>query len=299
MAVTINSAWDAKLYRQQKEKARKSINSAWDAQKYYETYGGNGQSGNWNSPLRNVGAYGYTYNPKTHSWEKSYCNTSAVKIQTSYSSPSLSNIGGSGGGGSSGGSGGSSSSSALSQTGVVNSNNSATSDSKTSAEKEYIEVEFNTLTGECEIVPNSKSLRLKVGDTVTLKGVGKYLSGLYFISEIKKSISTSDGLKISLVLIKNGFGDSLKKAAPIVATTPARSNEADVSKLVVNNSIKVGDKVKIVGSDAVYSNAHDGVKVPEWVKQQELTVDALSDDGKRARLLPIWSWTYIKYLKHV
>ena len=293
MAVTINSAWDAKLYQQQKEKARKSINSAWDAQKYHETYGGNGQSGNWNSPLRNVGAYGYTYNLKTHSWDKSYGNSSTVKAQTSYSSSSLSNSGRS-----SGSSGGSSSSSALSQTGVVNSNNSATSDSKTSAEKDYIEVEFNTLTGECEIVPNSKSLRLKVGDTVTLKGVGKYLSGLYFISEIKKSISTSDGLKISLVLIRNGFGNSLKKAAPIV-TTPARSNEADVSKLVVNNSIKVGDKVKIVGSDAVYSNAHDGVKVPEWVKQQELTVDALSDDGKRARLLPIWSWTYIKYLKHV
>ena len=295
MAVTINSAWDAKLYQQQKEKARKSINSAWDAQKYHETYGGNGQSGNWNSPLRNVGAYGYTYNPKTRSWEKSYGNTSTVKAQTSYSSSSLSNSGG----GSSGGSGGSSSSSALSQTGVVNSNNSATSDSKTSAEKEYIEVEFNTLTGECEIVPNSKSLRLKVGDTVTLKGVGKYLSGLYFISEIKKSISISDGLKISLVLIRNGFGNSLKKAAPIVVTTPARSEEVNVSKLVVNNSIKVGDKVKIVGSDAVYSNASDGVKVPEWVKQQELTVDALSDDGKRARLLPIWSWTYIKYLKHV
>lgn len=294
MAVTINSAWDAKLYQQQKEKARKSINSAWDAQKYHETYGGNGQSGNWNSPLRNVGAYGYTYNPKTHSWDKSYGNSSTVKAQTSYSSSSLSNSGRS-----SGSSGGSSSSSALSQTGVVNSNNSATSDSKTSAEKKYIEVEFNTLTGECEIVPNSKSLRLKVGDTVTLKGVGKYLSGLYFISEIKKSISTSDGLKISLVLIRNGFGNSLKKAAPIVVTTPARSEEVNVSKLVVNNSIKVGDKVKIVGSDAVYSNASDGVKVPEWVKQQELTVDALSDDGKRARLLPIWSWTYIKYLKHV
>lgn len=292
MAVTINSAWDAKLYQQQKEKARKSINSAWDAQKYYETYGGNGKSGNWNSPLRNVGAYGYSYNPKTRNWDKSYCNTNTVKVQTSYSSSSFSNSGG-------GSSGGSSSSSALSQTGVVNSNNSATSDSKTSAEKDYIEVEFNTLTGECEIVPNSKSLRLKVGDTVTLKGVGKYLSGLYFISEIKKSISTGDGLKISLVLIRNGFGDSLKKAAPIVVTTPARSNEADISKLVVNNSIKVGDKVKIVGSDAVYSNASDGVKVPEWVKQQELTVDALSDDGKRARLLPIWSWTYIKYLKHI
>lgn len=288
MAVTINSAWDAKLYQQQKEKARKSINSAWDAQKYYETYGGNGKSGNWNSPNRNTGKCSYTYNPETRNWNKSYSNPETLKVNTSQNSSTLSN---------NGSVGSSSSSSALSQTGVVNSNNSADSDSKTSAEKDYIDIEFNTLIGECEVVPSPKVLKLKVGDTITLKGLGKYLSGLYFISEIKKSISTSDGLKISLVLIRNGFGDSLKKSAPIVVNT--RSNEADVSKLVVNNSIKVGDKVKIVGSDAVYSNAHDGVKVPEWVKQQELTVDALSDDGKRARLLPIWSWTYIKYLKHV
>ena len=62
---------------------------------------------------------------------------------------------------------------------------------------------------------------------------------------------------------------------------------------------KVGDKVKIVGDNATYANAYDGVKVPNWVKQQVLTVDAISSDGNRARVNPIWSWTYVKYLKLV
>ena len=56
--------------------------------------------------------------------------------------------------------------------------------------------------------------------------------------------------------------------------------------------------MKIVG-DAVYSNAHDGVKVPEWVKKKTLTVDGISKDGTRVRLMPIWSWTYIKYVQKV
>ena len=282
MAVRINSPWDLKLYNQKKETARKSINSASDANKYFETYGGNGQSGNWNQVNNNNSAY--SYNSATRKWEQaSTPKTATPKVSTS--SSSMSN------------SGGASSSGALSQAGVSNTGNSSTSSSRTSAEKDYIEVEFNTLTGSCKILPTKTSLKLKVGDTVTLQGIGKYLSGLYFISGITRTISDS-GYEMTLQLIRNGFGDSLKKAK---ANTSTKANTAkkDTSKNVVNNSFKVGDKVRIVGKDAVYSNASDGVKVPEWVKSETLTVDALSDDKKRARLTPIWSWTYVKYLKHI
>ena len=104
---------------------------------------------------------------------------------------------------------------------------------------------------------------------------------------------------MSLVLYKIGFGDNLKSTSNSVTTTPAnngRPTEVDTTKNVVTTAIKVGSKVKIVG-DAIYSNAHEGVKVPNWVKQEEHTVDALSEDGARARLKEIWSWTYVKYLK--
>lgn len=160
------------------------------------------------------------------------------------------------------------------------------------AESEYIEVEYNTLQGELSIVPTDNSLKIKVGDTIKLKGVGKYLSGLYFVSEIKRTIG-SDGYNQTLTVIKTGFGDSLKK--PSQTDTTTRSEEVPKT----SGDFKVGDKVKIVGDDAVYSNASDGVKVPDWVKEQILTIDALSDDGTRARLNPIWSWTYTKFLQKV
>jgi hypothetical protein len=288
MAVRINSPWDLKLYNREKETARKKINSASDARHYFETYGGNGQSGNWNNITTNNA---YSYNAITRKWEQA---STKKTVNTTASTSSMSNSSGS-----------SSSGGALSQTGVSNSGNSSTSSSRTSAEKDYIEVEFNTLTGSCKILPTKNSIKLKVGETVTLQGIGKYLSGLYFIAGITRTISES-GYEMTLQLIRNGFGDSLKKAKAnntTTATKPkaksANTAKKDTSKNVVNNSFKVGDKVKIVGNDAVYSNASDGVKVPDWVKKETLTIDGLSDDKKRARLTPIWSWTYVKFLKHI
>lgn len=164
-------------------------------------------------------------------------------------------------------------------------------DSKTAAQKEYIEVEFNTLTGDLTLTSTEKSIRIKVNDTIKVEGLGKYLSGLYFVTSIKRTLNKDSGYTHTLSLLKNGFGSSLKKAQK-----PVETRKTEVPK--TSPEIKVGDSVKIVG-DAVYSNAHDGVKVPEWVKKKTLTVDGISKDGTRVRLMPIWSWTYIKYVQKV
>ena len=168
-------------------------------------------------------------------------------------------------------------------------------DSKTQAEKEYIEIELNTLVGEVNVVPSKKSIKLKVNNTVTISGVGSYLSGDYFISAIKRSISRDSGYSQSMTVIKNGFGDKLKQPkVESSSTTPETNRQDPVEKSAP--AFKVGDTVKIVG-DAIYSNAHEGVKVPEWVKKQTLTIKQISSDGARALLMPITSWTYIKFLQ--
>ena len=277
MAIVINSAWDAKCFYEEKEKARRSINSAWDAQCFYETYGGNGYAGNWGShewaaKRASLGTT-YTYNAALRMWTKQGSmsfNTDSLKLNLSTSKGGFS---GGSGLGFSGGSGG--------------------------AEKEYIDVEFNTLTGDVELIPTKNNMKLKAGQTVEFRGIGKYLSGLYFIAEIKRKIDKDNGFSMTATLYKNGFGDTLKSTVP-PAKSPAQDNrveKVDTSKNTVNNKFKVGDKVKIVGDDAVYANAHDGVKVPNWVKQQVLTIDAISEDGARVRLNPIWSWTYTKFIK--
>lgn len=163
-------------------------------------------------------------------------------------------------------------------------------DSKKEADKQYIEAEFNVLTGEMSLTPTSKSIRIKVNDTVRVEGLGKYLSGLYFVSAISRTISKDSGYAHSFTLIKNGFGDSLKKAQP--------SSEPETRKEEVPKSaseLKVNDTIKIVGDDAVYSNAHNGVRVPAWVKKKTLVVQQVSEDESRVLLMPINSWTYARF----
>lgn len=298
MAIIINSAYDARQFQKEKEEARKHINSNWDALRYYETFGGNGFAGNWGSPTRYTGEFTYVYNPRTRKWTKQatyHFNTKSFDF--SFDSKSFSS--GLGGGSFTGGSSG-----AISQAGVVNSNNNAATSSKTDAEKEYIDIEFNTLTGEITVLPTPSNMKLKVGDTITLQGVGQFLSGLYFISEIKRTISNDNAYSMSLILFKNGFGDSLKSSFDSSSTTTnivnsGRPAEKDITNNSVLSSLKVGDKVRIVGDDATYANAYDGVKVPEWVKQEILTVDYITEDRTRVRLNPIWSWTYLKYVQLV
>lgn len=167
-------------------------------------------------------------------------------------------------------------------------------DSKAEADKKYIETEFNTLTGELSLTPSKKSLRIKVNDTVEISGVGSYLSGKYFVSAVKRSLTKDGGYSQTLTVMKNGFGDSLKKPKE---SSDKTNREDAVSKSAT--SFKVGDSVKIVGNDAVYSNASEGVKVPAWVKQKTLTVKQVSSDGARVLLMPIFSWTYVKYVQKV
>lgn len=185
-------------------------------------------------------------------------------------------------------------------------------DTKTSAEKEYIDTEFRTLEGEAVVVPSNKAIRLKVNNTVRFEGLGRYLSGDYFVSAIKRTISKDGGYSQTLTVIKNGFGESLKKAYSNATGSDYRYSSdtaPDTSGAVVDrkvpvekessSAIKEGDNVQIVGENAVYSNAHEGVKVPAWVKKKVLTVKQFSSDGNRVLLMPINSWTYLTYVKKV
>lgn len=174
-----------------------------------------------------------------------------------------------------------------------NSNPKSKVDSKKKADKEYIEAEFNTLTGDMTLTATEKSIRIKVNDTVRIEGLGKYLSGLYFVTSIRRTLSKDGGYSHTLSLLKNGFGNSIKSGAK--SEEVARKPEVTPK----STEIKVGDSVKIVGDNAVYSNAHDGVKVPKWVKKKTHTIRQVSKDGTRVLLREINSWTYIKFIQKV
>jgi len=185
------------------------------------------------------------------------------------------------------------------------------------AKKEYIEIEYTTLEGEANVLPTSKTIRLEQGKTVTLTGLGKYLSGQYYIEKVKRSINNGNGYSQSCLFVKTGFGDSLKggggrasdggmvRPSPSGIQTPQQSigiNRplADEVKKNKPSDIQVNKKVKFVDDNATYALAYDGVKVPEWVRNKDdLTVSKVSEDGAMVLLQPINSWTYTKYIREV
>lgn len=77
------------------------------------------------------------------------------------------------------------------------------------AKKDLMEKELLTLVGDIAVHITSDTLSMKVTDVITLKGLGRFLSGDYLITGIKKHISTS-GFSITLTVIKTGFGNSVK-----------------------------------------------------------------------------------------
>lgn len=164
------------------------------------------------------------------------------------------------------------------------------------ANKEQSVLEYNTLEGDVTLKASVGVLKVKENTTVDIEGVGDYLSGLYYVSGVTYSLDSSSGFGMTCTVVKTGFGDSLKSGN---TSTPQAGVREEPIEVKSDTTIKVGDSVRIVGDDAVYSNASQGVKVPNWVKQKTLTVQQLSSDGTRALLQPIFSWTYLKYIQKV
>lgn len=139
-----------------------------------------------------------TYNPTTGKWSSSGGGTS-----------SHNNSGGSNKRPSSG-SGNTKPSS--SSGGNMTSSNSNPNSSTGSAEKKYNTIEYNILTGQLKFIATPETIKLKAGDTVKLNGLGKYLSGLYFVQDVTRQIS-KEGYSHSATVIKTDFGNSLKKTS--------------------------------------------------------------------------------------
>ena len=84
-------------------------------------------------------------------------------------------------------------------------------------EKQYNEIELNTLEGTLSVLPTEDTIKVNAGDTVTLEGIGRFLSGNYYVKDVSRSNSTS-GFSLTWTVIKTDFGKSLKSESPKVET---------------------------------------------------------------------------------
>lgn len=137
--------------------------------------------------------YSYTYDPKTKKW----ILNSETYVEDSEITPTNSTDSG---------------------TDYFNDNesdgtlSSTSTDSDSSVgvvEKQYNQIQLNTLSGQLAYIPNEKTIKLKAGDTVLLTGLGKYLSGRYYVKEITRTVN-GNGYSHSATVIRTDFGDKLK-----------------------------------------------------------------------------------------
>ena len=150
----------------------------------------------------------YTYNPRTGTWSKT---TSGSKDTGSTTTTSGSNNSGSTTTTKTGGSNNpsTSSSSSSSSSGNLTASTGDNKSSIGSTEQKYNYIEINTLVGQLAFIVTEETIKLTAGDTVKLEGLGKYLSGNYYVKEMNRNIS-SNGYSHNAIVIKTDFGTSLK-----------------------------------------------------------------------------------------
>ena len=171
--------------------------------------------------------------------------------------------------------GGGSSSSKSNKSGSKSSSNSKSGDNLTASssskndssgqvEKKYNYIEVNTLSGTLNFIVNEDTIKLKAGDTVKLNGLGKYLSGNYYVKDITRQISSS-GYSHSATLIKTDVGSSLK------TSTKSKDKKKPVKKVTSSPSkstaqrtytVKKGDCLwniakKFYGNGSAYTKIYD------------------------------------------
>lgn len=122
---------------------------------------------------------------------------------------------------------------------------SSTSDKNNSAgsvEKKYNEIEINTLTGTLNFIVTEETIKLRAGDTVKIQGIGKYLSGNYYVQDITRQIS-SNGYSHSATLIRTDFGNSLKMhtSSSSKKSEKSVSSSSQASDAKRTYTVKTGD----------------------------------------------------------
>lgn len=174
----------------------------------------------------------YTYDPATGEWTKSTSNSS---------------------GGSDNKNGGDN----------LTSSNSDKESSAGSVEKQYNTIEINTLSGALSFIVTEETIKLRAGDTVKIKGIGKYLSGNYYVQDITRQIS-SNGYSHNATLIRTDFGNSLKvktsttqkKTEKTVPSSPQASS-APRTYTVVKGDCLWNIAKKFYGKGSLYTKIYD------------------------------------------
>ena len=132
------------------------------------------------------------------------------------------------------------------------------SDSATGeAEKEANDIEYETLSGTLNYIATNDTIQLQAGDTVTLKGLGNYLSGDYYVQDVTRSVS-ANGYSHSATLIRTDFGDKLVIKGAVEETKEEKKEPENTrTHTVVKGDTLWGIATKYYGKGSLYTKIYD------------------------------------------
>lgn len=137
-------------------------------------------------------------------------------------------------------------------------NNKDSAQSK--AEEEYNEIDYYNLQGSLSYIATPSTIKIKAGDTITIKGVGKYLSGNYYVVSVNRKLDSS-GYSHTAEVVRMNFGSSK------VSTTPTQPKPKEVPQAPITRTYTVvkGDSLwsiakKMYGNGAKYTTIFEANK---------------------------------------
>lgn len=179
----------------------------------------------------------YTYDPATKKWNSSYTPDNGKNNNTNNSDTNKNSN--------------------------LTSSSSNKNDSAGKVEKQYNNIEMNTLVGTLSFIVTHETIKLRAGDTIEIKGIGKYLSGKYYVKDITRQISSS-GYSHTATVIKTDFGKSLKMSTNNGEKNPAEKVQSSpqASNAKRTYTVKKGDCLwniakQFYGSGADYTKIYD------------------------------------------
>lgn len=165
------------------------------------------------------------------------------------------------------------------------------SSGSSSAERKMVDKEYNTLRGTCNLIPDGEMAGMRYMTTVNFFGLGKYLSGTYYVEGVVRTLDSDNAYTQSATLIKTGFSESIKE--------PAKTEEA-VETNEYDTNFNVGDHIRIINENAVFAHAHEGKKVGKMVRSMnKLTIQQVDKDGECVLITEIYSWLHMADIEKV
>ena len=133
----------------------------------------------------------------------------------------------------------------------ANTNNNS-SEGKTETETRKIELRY--LEGSLSIIPMSSTLKIHAGDTINLKNLGINLSGNYYVKSITKSYTASDGITLSLEVLKPNWGSDRIKIKTKKAKKKKKENTGKQKTNKLSNPVKAVKATNSLGKTYTVKN---------------------------------------------